>query len=226
MTEPSVAEPRRVSRGDVVWLRSAKPDQTNKLGLALFVEEGEAFFLMCDSDIRLAGHLDVVLLPRHAGIPFALAILTHVGAWVDFLRIQSAPVGRLSEDECFEVEGARAGQVPRALRTGRLLLDPVLEPRWPVIEKKARAFLEALEPAIDDSGWIRTREQFEAKFSKLELLFSQRNDSESSRDVLKTEAMDLYEALEVNPHWGADPIIWQLFDLVDNYLRAHSLAFA
>lgn len=217
-----MADSKRAERGEVVWLRPWKTGEPNRLGLALFVDSDENFFLMCDSDTRLAGHLDVVLPPGHAGIPYALAIMTHVGAWVDLNRVCSIPVARLSEAECVEIENARAGQRPRVLKPGRLLRNPALEPRWALIERKARAFLEAVGPVAASNLWIETEDQFWEHLSKLEVLYGMQDGTEEKSDSLKLELEGLHEALEGNPDWGTDPMIWNLIDVIENYIRTNS----
>jgi hypothetical protein len=121
------------------WNSPEKP--TNQLCLIITSEDDESFALCCDADIRLAGHLDVIMSMGETGLPFVITVLTHVARWISNDEL-SASTGRVSADNLAEIEGARAGYKPKSLITGRLLLCPELEPRWPMIQKRARRFLD------------------------------------------------------------------------------------
>ena len=221
-----MSDSKRAERGEVVWLRPWKTGEPNKLGLALFLDSDENFFLMCESDTRLAGHLDVVLPPGHAGIPYALAIMTHVGAWVEFGRVCSIPVGRLSEAECVEIENARAGQRPQVLKSGRLLRDPALEPRWALIERKARAFQEAVAPIKKPSSEVQTQNEFDDQFARLVVQFLLSDETTESRRLVKDGLETYYQSIENHPEWDRDPLRWYEIDKIENHIRIPSLVSA
>lgn len=103
-----------------------------------------SWVIACVSDTRLAGHLDPILPPDSVGLPYSVAILSHVGAWVETDRLTPTP-GLLDSWHVVEVEGARAGVAPVTLSTGRLLRSPDLEPRWPLIESTVREWHRVVE---------------------------------------------------------------------------------
>ena len=127
--------------GSFCWWISSKSGYTNQLCLIIASEDGESLALCCDADIRLAGHLDVIMSMEETGLPFVVTVLTHVARWISNDEL-SASTGKVSANDLTEIEGARAGDKPKSLITGRLLLSPELEPRWPMIEKRARRFLD------------------------------------------------------------------------------------
>ena len=131
--------------GQLCWIRSGFPSAVNVIGLVMpYDDPTHSFVISATNDVRLAGHLDPILPPRSVGVPFALAILTHVGAWIATDRLTPTG-GELEPFQVAEVEGARAGVVPPTLAVGRRLYSPELEPRWPLIESHARAWLSVAQ---------------------------------------------------------------------------------
>jgi hypothetical protein len=124
------------------WIRSTRPDLTNVLGLAIATDEesDQTLLLACTNDGRLAGHLDPLFEVERTGLPYFVAVLSHVASWVDNSRLKPAG-GLITAEDLVEVEKARAGQKP-SIRTGRYLGDPAVELRWPLIELRCRYWLE------------------------------------------------------------------------------------
>lgn len=124
--------------GQLCWI-SGNP--LNKLGLVMpYDDPTDSFVIACTNDTRLAGHLDLVFEPKMVGLPYAIAVLTHVSAWVATDRLTPSG-GEVSPWSIAEIEGARAGLVPPTLAVGHRLGSPVLDPRWPLIEQNARQWL-------------------------------------------------------------------------------------
>jgi hypothetical protein len=125
--------------GRFYWIRATRPNETNVLGLAVYSDilARETFLLGSFADTRLAGHLDPILRTDETGLPYTVAVLSHLGAWVSDDRLKET-TGEIAPETYVEIEYARAtGQRP-TIRTGHLLRSPALEPRWPLIEQNAR----------------------------------------------------------------------------------------
>lgn len=127
--------------GSFCWSVSTADRYGNQLCFIVASEGGESLALCCDTDTRLAGHLDVVMESGETGLPFTVTVLTHVARWISDEHLRSA-FGCVSALAFMEIENARAGIEPESLVVGRRLRSPVLEPRWPMIERRARRFLE------------------------------------------------------------------------------------
>ena len=135
----------RVESGRLYWVAPRTPGQTNVLALAMPYEGGRlSWVIACSNDPRLAGHLDPILPPNSVGLPYAVTILSHVGAWVETDRLTPTS-GLLDPWHVVEVEGARAGVAPVTLAVGRLLRSPDLDPRWPLIESTVREWYRVVE---------------------------------------------------------------------------------
>ena len=87
----------------------------------------ELYVAMAHPDVHIAGHLDIVLVPSST-LPCAIAVFSHVTAWVPSDRIASV-LGTVSDSVVEIVLDAGAGVEPPKELRGLHLADPLIDPR-------------------------------------------------------------------------------------------------
>jgi len=212
-----------VTRGQIYWLYPEDEHALAKLGLVINTDDNESLFMMCHIDIHLAGHLDAIFTPDETGLPFAIAAFTHVVQWVSHSRISPAPLGTISESTCDDLELAGAGQQTARLKYGFPLADPIMEPRWPLIEQIATEFIDELSATGTSAIGVSDAETFNAALFQAVEMWLQPNLTFDEEIRIKSELMELSELLADNPDWFD---VTEFSYLTDNILGNTILAMA
>lgn len=193
----------RVGRGEIYWLYPRDEELGSKLGLVLESDGAESLFAMCHPDIRMAGHLDAILEPKQTGLDYTIGIFTHVVQWVRHSQVGPEPVGRITESQVVDLERARSGQPLMELTAGQLLGDPMVEPRWALIEAEAFEFIKSLESnelGLDDFDSV----QFEFELDRILYEWESTELTLQQKDKLITDCMSLADKLEQDASLCAD----------------------
>jgi hypothetical protein len=190
-----------VTRGEIYWLYPEDENALAKLGLVLESDEHESLFMMCHPDVRLAGHLDAIFEPQDTGLAFAVAAFTHVVLWFQHKRISPAAIGKVSLATCDELEKARAGDQFENLKCGFHLADPVIEPRWPLIEQIVTEFIEDLSFSASSDMAVHDERSFSDALERAIREWYQDDLAPEQRERIRTEVMGLGEVLQDNPQW-------------------------
>jgi len=130
-------------KGEIYWLCPQDSKRLNQLGLIIEEGDDKSLFAMCNPDIHLAGHLDPIFMPEETGIPFTIAVFTHIAQWVPHSMVGEDPISTLSSSMSDAVDLARNGEQTAGLKYGFPLANPILEPRWSLIEMTAHNFMSS-----------------------------------------------------------------------------------
>jgi hypothetical protein len=212
-----------VTRGQIYWLYPEDENAYSKLGLVIDTDNNESLFMMCHPDIHLAGHLDVIFAPDDIGLPFAVAVFTHVVQWVSHSRLSPAPIGNVPGSVCDDIELARAGQQTTHLKYGFPLADPIMEPRWPLIEQLATEFIEELDESRQSSGSVCDGQTFGVALEQALEMWDQPDLTADEVIRIKSDIMALSELLADSPDWFD---VVEFSYLTDNILGNTVLALA
>lgn len=123
----------------IVFIEPTGEDELRLCALVLEEDGDEMLVAMAHPDVRLAGHLDLVLAPSTT-LPCAMAVFSHVVAWVSRDRVFST-LGTVPDSTVDLMLNARGGVMPPHEMRGLHLADPVMEPRWLAIENLASWWL-------------------------------------------------------------------------------------
>lgn len=188
------------NRGEIYWLYPEKESTTAKIGLVLESDDEESLFMMCHPDVRLAGHLDAIFEPRQTALPFSIAAFTHVVVWFTNARISTTPIAQLSEEICDDLELARSGRQTQNLRYGLHLADPLIEPRWPMIQRIAIEFIDELAESNYSGNAVKDRQSFEQALSVAIAEWRSEEISHEERILVRANLHGLAEILLENPN--------------------------
>jgi hypothetical protein len=112
---------------EIVFIEPHGEDELRLLALVLEEDGGEVLVAMADADVRIAGHLDIVLVPSPT-LPCAVAVFSHAVAWVSRERIVST-LGTVPDSIVDMTIDAGAGVVPPKEMRGMHMADPLIDPR-------------------------------------------------------------------------------------------------
>ena len=203
-----------VKRGEIYWLYPEDENALAKLGLVLETEEHESLFMMCHPDVRLAGHLDAIFEPQDTGLAFAVAAFTHVVLWFQHKRISPAAIGKVPLATCDELEKARAGDQFENLKCGFHLADPVIEPRWPLIEQIVTEFIEDLSFSAPSDTAVHDERSFSDALERALLEWDQEDLTLEQRERITTDLMGLGELLRDHPQWCDDHTFYMTTEII------------
>ena len=199
-----------VNRGEIYWLYPEDDSALAKLGLVIETDGNESLFMMCHPDVRLAGHLDAIFEPRDTGLSFTIAAFTHVVLWFKHSRISPAAIAKVSQSLCDDLELARTGRQTNNLTYGLHLGDPVIEPRWPMIEKLVTEFIEELSESNNSTSSIVDQRSFNDALEKAVIEWDQADLSVEQIHRIQTDVMELGELRSENPDWCDDYTFFEL----------------
>lgn len=186
-------------RGDMVWIYPHAEHLVNQLGLILSVDGNDALVMMCHPDIRLTGHLDAVIDSSISGLPFSVGIFSHVVNWVPMSRVGLEPIGRIAEEQCIELEEARLGSVFKTLHPGRILADPSIELRWPLIEQIVMEFNDAVASTFQSQANVSDQKSFDDELFRVITEWQAGVITVEKRDEIFTACYELAILLEDSP---------------------------
>ena len=212
-----------VSRGQIYWLYPEDENALAKLGLVVETDIHESLFMMCHADIHLAGHLDPIFAPDDIGLPFAIAVFTHVEQWVQHSRISPAPIGTISESICDDIELAGTGQQTSRLKFGFPLADPVMEPRWPLIEQIVTAFIDDLSKTSISGIGVSDERTFNEALERVLIEWDQPDLTNEEKNRIQLDVMELGELRSENPDWCDEYTFYMTTEII---LGTSALALA
>jgi len=203
-----------VNRGEIYWLYPEDDNALAKLGLVIETDGNESLFMMCHPDIRLAGHLDPIFEPRDTGLTFTVAAFTHVVLWFKHSRISPAAIAKVSQSVCDDLELARTGRQTDNLTYGLHLGDPVIEPRWPMIEQIVTEFIDDLT-AVNTTGiGVTDEESVSVALTQALEDSDQMNVSVEELHRIQLDLIELGELLTEHPHWFDLTLFAELTDRI------------
>jgi hypothetical protein len=212
-----------VSRGQIYWLYPEDENALAKLGLVVEADVNESLFMMCHADIHLAGHLDPIFAPDDIGLPFAIAVFTHVEQWVQHSRISPAPIGTIPESICVDIELAGTGQQTNRLKFGFPLADPVMEPRWPLIEQIVTEFIADLTAVSTTGLGVIDEQSFNEALERVLIKWDQSDLSNEEKNRIQLDVMELGELFSENPDWCDEYTFYKASEII---LGTSALALA
>jgi hypothetical protein len=210
--------------GDLVLLEPHTNDFGRSDALVLDVEEDQSFCIAAVPELTLAGHLDIILDLKDSPLPYGLALLSHVGVWVDNLQIKSIS-GQISVEIVEALAEARFGRAPRVGRVGVNLLDGDFDPRWPALQKIAETFTAAYSITSAPEGVFSIDA---ATWKKEYVLFLRQCDAiEDSTRVLSNKEIEeftfneqmLLTCLHANPEVYSEDVFLREIDRARNVVR-------
>ena len=190
-----------VNRGEIYWLYPEDDNALAKLGLVMETDGNESLFMMCHPDVRLAGHLDAIFQPQQTGLSFTVVAFTHVVVWFQHSRISPAAIAKLSQAFCDDLELARAGNQTSNLTYGLHLGDPVIEPRWPMIEQIAMEFIDDLSATSLPGITAFDAETFADALAQALEDWDQTDLSIEDQHRIQLVLIELGELLGEHPEW-------------------------
>jgi hypothetical protein len=203
-----------VNRGEIYWLYPEDDNALAKLGLVIETDGNESLFMMCHPDIRLAGHLDAIFEPRDTGLSFTVAAFTHVVLWFKHSRISPAAIAKVSQSVCDDLELARTGRQTDNLTYGLHLGDPVIEPRWPMIEQIVTEFIDDLTAVSTTGIGVTDEESFSVALTQALEDSDQMNLSVEELHRIQLDLIELGELLTEHPHWFDLTLFAELTDRI------------
>jgi hypothetical protein len=112
---------------DIIFIEPNNDHDNRVCALVLNEIGDEILVAMADSDVRLAGHLDLIFQASPT-LPCAVAVFTHAVAWVSRDRVAST-FGTVPDDVVDIVFDARIGELPPEELRGLHLASPLIDPR-------------------------------------------------------------------------------------------------
>jgi len=203
-----------VNRGEIYWLYPEDDNALAKLGLVIETDGNESLFMMCHPDIRLAGHLDAIFEHRDTGLSFTVAAFTHVVLWFKHSRISPAAIAKVALSVCDDLELARSGRQTDNLTYGLHLGDPVIEPRWPMIEQIVTEFIDDLTAVSTTGIGVTDEESFSVALTQALEDSDQMNLSDEELHRIQLDLIELGELLTEHPHWFDLTLFAELTDRI------------
>jgi hypothetical protein len=212
-----------VNRGEIYWLYPDDDNAMSKLGLVMETDGNESLFMMCHPDVRLAGHLDAIFEPRDTGLSFTVAAFTHVVLWFKHSRISPAAVAKVSLSVCDGLELARSGRQTDNLTYGLHLGDPVIEPRWPLIEQIVTAFIDDLSKTSISGSGVSDERTFNEALERVLIEWDQPDLTNEEKNRIQLDVMELGELRSENPDWCDEYTFYMTTEII---LGTSALALA
>lgn len=193
----------RPAIGDIVLLQPHTPKYDLADALIIEVTDEMSFCLAAIPDTYLAGHLDLILNPAETTLDYGIAVLSHVGVWVDNYQINSVE-GHVASEVVDAVSNARLGIPPNAGRVGVHSLDPAFDPRWPALKQIAEDFGLAFSITLVPNPPLMDVKTFKTRLLRVLHRWDQVTDSKESlgdKEVveIKVTLIELGEWIEQHP---------------------------
>lgn len=194
----------RPAVGDIVLLQPHAPVFDLADALVIEVADEMSFCLAAIPDTFLAGHLDLILNPAETTLEYGIAVLSHVGVWVDNYQINSVE-GHVASEVVDAVSNARLGIPPSAGRVGVHSLDPAFDPRWPALKQIAEDFGLAFSIALVPNPPLMDLKTFRARYAGMLRLWDDAIDqrrtlADSEIANIRLTLIELGEWVEQHPN--------------------------